>query len=63
MSLGRSEKPKNYWLNCFFFSLGIQAAQLGPVPQPNMVTSAGYVPNYTGIQSFAGQPMMYNNSQ
>ncbi|CAH3197509.1 unnamed protein product [Porites evermanni] len=41
----------------------VQSAQLGPVPQPNMVTSAGYVPNYTGVQSFAGQPMMYNNSQ
>lgn len=62
MSLGRSERPKNYGL-IVFFSLGIQAAQLGPVPQPNMVTSAGYVPNYTGVQSFAGQPMMYNNSQ
>ncbi|KAJ7392039.1 hypothetical protein OS493_014978 [Desmophyllum pertusum] len=46
--------------------------QMAPVPQPNMVasgmspqSSAGFVqhPNYTGVQSFTGQPMMYNSSQ
>lgn len=55
---------------------GVQGP-LAPVPQPNMVASgmspqstAGFVPginvqhpNYTGVQTFTGQPMMYNNSQ
>ena len=56
--------------------LGAQGP-MAPVPQPNMVASgmspqstAGFVPgmnvqhpHYTGVQSFTGQPMMYNNSQ
>ena len=56
--------------------LGAQGP-MAPVPQPNMVASgmspqstAGFVtgmnvqhPSYTGVQSFTGQPMMYNNSQ
>jgi len=55
---------------------GVQGP-MAPVPQPNMVASgmspqstAGFVPgmnvqhpSYTGVQSFAGQPMMYNSSQ
>jgi len=48
------------------------ASSLGSLPQPNLVPSgmspqsaAGFVPhpNYPGIQSFAGQPMLYNGSQ
>lgn len=57
--------------------LQMQASQgmqgpIGAVPQPNMVASgmspqstAGFVqhPNYTGVQSFPGQTVMYPNSQ
>ena len=50
----------------------MQATTLGSIPQPNMVapgmspqSAAGYVqhPNYSGVQSFGGQPMVYSNSQ